>query len=148
MEVDKCDHFITEGGKCTLCGEPFENPRWTMENILLEMQKPFEDEASFKLKYLNEWENSNIPQISRLAEQTWAEYDLRATNNEEPNCPQRPRLRMLGGRLMRIPFHQIWREVVEPSYFAAQTLGYLGDYRKWEALVKDSCPPEPRRHSS
>lgn len=140
MTAEKCDHFIAECGICIACGEPVDNPRWTMEELQKEWDKP----EDFQSQFMSDWKCSNIPEISQLAEQTWEEYDRRATFNEEPNRPQMPRLRLIGGRLMRIPFHQIWREVVGPSYDIARSLGYLEDYQKWQQLVKESCPPEPR----
>jgi hypothetical protein len=142
MSVENCDHFVTENGKCITCGEPHGAPRWTMEELRKIMDEP-EPEA-FRSKYLNEWENSNIPAISKLSDETWTEYDRQATANEEPDCPQRPRLRMIGGRLLRIPFHQIWKEVVGLAFDEARKLGYRGDWSKWQQLVKESCPPEPR----
>ena len=136
---DACDHFITEGGKCIACGEVVENPRWTMEDL-----KKEETSETFRAKYLNDWDSGNIPAITSLAEQTWAEYDGRATANEEPDQPQKPRLRLIGHRLMRIPFHQIWREVLGPSYDIARQLGYRGDFQGWQQFVKECQPPEPR----
>ena len=142
MTEEECPHFITECGKCIACGEPVDNPRWTMEELQKEWDKPEEYSPS----YYQLPDLGNIPQIHQLAEQTWAEYDRRATANEEPNFPQRPRLRLVAGRLMRIPFHHIFKEVVGQSYDIARELGYRGDYPKWCELVKSYCPPDPPRH--
>src|SRR5271157_2036033 len=97
-----CKHMVTEKGKCIDCGEPCENPKWTMENLRQQYERP---EMGFVNIYLNDL--GNIPAICELAKNTWEEYDRRATYNEDPNRPQVPRLRMIGGRLMRLPFHQI-----------------------------------------
>jgi hypothetical protein len=135
MTEEKCEHFITERGKCIACGELVANSRWTMEDL----QKEFDKPDDFQRQYLTDL--GNIPEIHRLAEQTWEEYDSRATANEEPNCPQRPRLQMIAGRLMRIPFQQIFKEVVGGAYNLALEFGYRGDYSKWCQLVKSYCPP-------
>jgi len=139
---ESCDHFITEGGKCIACGEPAGNPRWTMEELQKEID--IQGAETFQQQYLNAPDFGNFPALNSLAQQTWAEYDSRATANEEPTRPQMPRLRMIGHRLMRIPFHQIWREVLGPSYDIARQLGYMEDFHKWQQFVKECCPPEPR----
>jgi hypothetical protein len=128
--TEPCLHLVTENGACVACGQLWDNPRWTMEELRKEL-----DNQDSKV-FTSEW--SGIPAISKLADDTWAEYDRRATANEDPQRPQMPRMRLIGQRLMRIPFHQIFKEVVGPSYEAAMLLGYLGSYSSWCRLVKES----------
>ena len=134
--VEKCDHLITEEGKCITCQQPWDSPRWTME----ELQKEWDGQWSVDLDTRS---SSNIPAICNLAEQTWEEYKCRATSNEDPKQPQLPRLRLVGGRLMRIPFLWIFKEVLGPSYDYAKGLGYLGTYERWCQFVKESRLPDP-----
>lgn len=134
---EKCPHFVTDEGKCITCGESCDNPRWTIEGPEKFVREIYQ-ETSVKEQFFPDL--GNIPGICQLAQATWEEYDQRATANETPNQPQMPRLQMIGGRLMRIPFHQIWREVVSPAYLKAKELGYLGTYQRWEELVKESQP--------
>jgi hypothetical protein len=134
---EKCDHFITEEGKCISCGQPWDSPKWTME----ELQKEWDSNLSINLDDKILPGASNIPAICSLAEQTWQDYRRRAASNEDPQRPQVPRLRLVGGQLMRIPFHYIFKEVLGPSYDCARSLGYLGTYEKWCQFVKESQRP-------
>lgn len=138
QKPEQCEHFVTEGGKCISCGSPFDAPRWTMEDL----EKALKDAdctSEYNRMYTNSAEAQQIIAIAKLAEDTWKEYDERAEANEDPQVPQRPRLRMIGGRLVRIPFYTIWKEVVQPAFLKAKELGYLGDYSKWCDEVKRTC---------
>lgn len=157
----ECPHLISEGGKCIDCGEPAPDARWTMEDIdaginHVEEDPVIETSTSETFKegdkvlqakdehFRQEYIDSGIPQIIKLAEETWAEYERRATENEEPGHPQTPRMRLVGGRFMRIPFHHIFREIVSGSYEKARGFGYLGSVEAWSRCVKEAQPrPRP-----
>lgn len=134
--MPECGHMVTEKGICITCGQPFENPYWTLEELQEAMEKHHSGVflEEFKLNL------GDIPAIGKLAEDTWNEYDRRATENEEPLRPEQPRLSMIGGQMIRIPFHQIFHDVVSPSYEKAVNLGYRGDYTRWCEFVKENQP--------
>lgn len=138
LQPEQCEHFVTEGGKCITCGSPFETPRWTMEDLTKALDDA-DRTSEFNKMYLNSTDAKQIIAIANLAEDTWKQYDEQAEANEDPQRPQLPRLRMIGGRLVRIPFYQIWKEVVQPAFLKAKELGYLGDYPKWCDEVKRTC---------
>lgn len=131
-EEQKCEHPVTEAGKCITCGEPFAAPRWTMEELLKDADRTSEFDKVFLPNF------ENLGRIAKLADEAWAEYDRLATENETPGFPQMPRMRLIGGRISRKPFHQIWQEVVGPAYDKAVSMGYRGDYHKWQQFVKES----------
>ena len=127
-----------ENGNCVDCGKPIENPEFRTSQ--------FPDWKPLNKEFMDAYalvDLGDIPAICTLAEATWKEYDRRATANEEPNRPQVPRMQFVDGRFMRIPFHQIWMEVVGGSFDEAKKLGYYGGYKDWQQLVKDYAPREP-----
>jgi hypothetical protein len=157
-----CPHLISEGGKCIDCGADAPAARWTMEEIdegINEIEDPvIETSTSENFKegdkvlsdgpaaeyFREQYATSGIPQIIKLAEETWSEYERRATENEEPGRPTTPRMRMIGGRFMRIPFHQIFKEIATGSYDKARGFGYLGSYDAWCRCIQEAQPrPRP-----
>ena len=140
-----CDHPVVDEGKCMKCQQPVANPTLTFDDLLKDVLSADRTTEFNKLYVVDLGE---IWKIGKLADETWEVYDALATANETPGFPQQPRLRMVGGRMMRIGFHQIWKEVVEPSYFKAKQLGYRGTYHDWEQYVKEANRERPPRKNS
>ena len=138
-ESSDCPHLIADdNGNCVDCGKPIDNPEFHTSEFPNWNKNKFMD--TYCLPDLG-----NIPAICQLADDTWKTYDARATANETPGYPQMPRMQLVDGRWMRIPFQQIWQEVVGGAFDHAKQLGFLGDWASWQRLVKD-CNREPPRH--
>ena len=145
VSEEPCQHIITEDGKCMSCGQPVDNPSLTFEDLLKDVASA-DRTSEFNQMYVVDL--GEIWKIGKLADETWELYDALATANEDPSCPSRPKMRMIGGRITRIGFHQIWKTVVEPSYFKAKQLGYRGSYHDWEQQVKAANLEKPDRTNS
>ena len=74
--------------------------------------------------------------IIHLATQTAEEYTKLIKNNADPKHPEKPRLRLVAGVLIRLPDTAFWSTVLLPSFLTARTLGYRGDYERWKTICK------------
>jgi len=127
MELE-CPCLIADEKKnCIDCGKPIESPEFTVARI----GPPLPPDAVIS-------DLGNIVAIAKLAQETIAEYDQRAHENEDQKNPKLPRLRFIGGSFFRIPFLTMWNETVAPSFFHAKRLGFRGNYTRWCEMVKES----------
>jgi len=82
----------------------------------------------------------NIVAISHLIDATREEFNKIIIANTDPKHPKLPRLRMVGGQLMRLENKMIVKAMVGPSYLKAQSLGYLGTQNRWFEMIFDDIP--------
>ncbi len=90
----------------------------------------------------------DIAGIVRLLDSTAKTYAEIVRENTDPKNPGLPRLRMLGGQMVRIPHKTLYRGLLHPRYSAAKTLGYRGTIDRWSELVTETTssanPSTPR----
>jgi hypothetical protein len=77
--------------------------------------------------------------ICKLIDSTAKSYAELAASNVDPNDPELPRLRMVGGVFMRVPHKALYRQLFEPSYRRAKTLGYRGTLQRWGELLQEAA---------
>ena len=73
--------------------------------------------------------------IIRLIDVTVKTYKDLVESNSDPKNPSVPKLRLVGGVLMRVPHESISRKLLIISFNTAKKLGYRGDYQKWEEII-------------
>src|SRR5574337_46682 len=104
LTVADCKCLIPDENDCCInCGKPIELPVVTETPNL-----------------------GDIPGICKLIDVTAAAYVKLVQDNTDPANPTLPRLRMIGGQIIRIPHETLYKNLIEPSYQAARKLGYLG----------------------
>jgi hypothetical protein len=82
----------------------------------------------------------DIGGICRLLDTTAKTYAQRIEDNTDPKNPMLPRLRLVGGQLVRVPHKAILKEVVQPSFKTAKALGYRGTAERWAEMVIEATP--------
>lgn len=82
----------------------------------------------------------DIGGICRLIDTTAKAYAQRVEDNIDPKNPSLPRLRLVGGLLVRVPHKVIFKEVIQPSFKTAKALGYRGTYERWSEMVLEVTP--------
>ena len=118
---EECLHTdITDEGVCTGCGLDVNSDEFY--DALPPIPEPLE--------------LGDIMGIIRLATKTAEEYVELIKKNADPNHPEKPRLRLVAGMVMRLPDTAFWSTVLIPSFKTAKSLGYRGDYDKWETICK------------
>jgi hypothetical protein len=75
--------------------------------------------------------------ILTLTKATVELYHSYRADNRDPNNPSLFKLRQVGNQIVRIPDSILWAEIVQPAYVAAQRIGYLGSYERWDAICKE-----------
>lgn len=82
----------------------------------------------------------DIGGIVRLINATAKTYAQLLRENTDPKNPSQPRLRMVGGRMLRIPHKMLYRDLLGPSYGAAKALGYRGTFERWGEIIWEATP--------
>ena len=87
----------------------------------------------------------DIAGIVRLIDATIKTYAQLVRENTDPKSPNLPRLRLVGGQMIRIPHKALYKDLLGPSYVAAKALGYRGTFERWGELI-DEAAPAPQSH--
>jgi hypothetical protein len=80
----------------------------------------------------------DIGSIIRLIDLTAKGMNVIQKQNEDPDRPGLPRLRMVGHVMVRVAHSTVFRDFLVPSYMAARQLGYRGTYQRWNELVEEA----------
>ena len=80
----------------------------------------------------------DIGGIIRLIDATVKSFAQLAEANTDPSDPTLPRLRLVGGVLMRVPHHIIFNQLFGPTYKEAKQLGYRGSFERWKELLQEA----------
>jgi hypothetical protein len=83
----------------------------------------------------------DITGIVKLIDVTAKTYAQMIQENTDPKNPSLPRLRLVGGLLMRIPHKMLYKDMLGPSFLAAKALGYRGTFESWGETIWDATPP-------
>ena len=105
-----CPHLIDEDGKCTECGVVVQ-PHINLGDIV---------------------------GICQLLDNTVAAYATLVHNNTDPKDPSKPRLRVIGGRVIRLPHSALLKDLVYNSYPRAKQLGYRGSIIRWGEMILEN----------
>jgi len=116
--MDKCPCLIPdENDNCIDCGKHIEMPEVTEPPDL-----------------------GNIPGICKLIDSTVKTYEQLVQENTDPKNPTLPRLRLVGGQLMRISHKALYKDLLGPSYLAAKAMGYRGTFERWGEIIWEATP--------
>ena len=114
MADEKCLCLIPdENDNCTECGKHIDMPDVGEPNL------------------------GDIVGIIRLIDDTVKSYSELVTRNTDP-VTGLPKMRLVGGLLMRVPHKMLYRDLVEPSYKAAKQLGYRGTMERWGEVLQEA----------
>jgi hypothetical protein len=114
MDKD-CPHLIPdENDKCIDCGAPIVMP---------ELPPNYEPNLG------------NIMEICKLIDETRGVFDKLIKANTDPKNPNLPRLRMVGGQMLRLPHKMVCKGMIGPSFVKAKTFGYKGTQERWMEMV-------------
>jgi hypothetical protein len=120
MDKD-CPHLIPdENWKCLDCGADVPQPELPVD---------------YKPAALG-----NIYAISKLIDDTRDQFVAAVKANTDPKNPALPRLRMIGGRMMRLPHKMVCHGLVGPSFVQAKSYGFRGTKERWFEMVLDEMP--------
>jgi hypothetical protein len=114
--VDECFCLIPdEEDNCVTCGKPID------------------------FQEIGELPNlGDILGMIRLIDETAKSY-LRLVNlNTDPNDPELPRMRLIGGVIVRIPHKILYKKFFNPSYNQAKELGYRGSLTRWGEILQEA----------
>ena len=114
MDKD-CPHLIPdENDKCIDCGTPIVMP---------ELPPNYEPNLG------------NIMEICKLIDETRMVFDKLIKSNTDPQNPSLPRLRMVGGQMLRLPHKMVCKGMIGPSFVRAKAAGYKGTQERWMEMV-------------
>ena len=82
----------------------------------------------------------DIAGIARLMDATAKTFAQLVRENTDPKNPSLPRLRLVGGQMMRLPHKMLFKDLLGPSYVAAKSLGYRGTFERWGEMVQEAVP--------
>ncbi len=121
--ADKCPCLIPdENDCCTECGAHIDLPDIPAPDL------------------------GDIVGIIKLIDATVKSYVQLVVANTDPTHPELPRLRMIGGVIMRVSHKMIFRELYGPSFKQAKSLGYRGSLERWSEILQEAVenPQHPR----
>jgi hypothetical protein len=119
MDKD-CLHLIPdENWDCENCGAPITPP---------ELPPNYEPNLG------------SIVEICKLINETRVVFDKIIAANADPKNPKLPRLRMVGGQMLRLPHKMVCRGMIEPSFIKAKAAGYRGTQERWMEMVLEDIP--------
>lgn len=78
--------------------------------------------------------------IIRLIDATVSTYAQLVRENTDPKNPDLARLRLVGGRMVRLSHKSLYKNLLGPSYFAAKALGYRGTFERWSEVIMEATP--------
>jgi hypothetical protein len=82
----------------------------------------------------------DIVGIVKLIDATAKEWAQRIEDNTDPQNPSQPRLRLVGGQLVRIPHKSLFKDLLKPTYVSAKALGYRGTFERWGEMIWERMP--------
>jgi hypothetical protein len=82
----------------------------------------------------------DIVGIAKLMDATAKTFAQLVRENTDPKNPSLPRLRLVGGQMMRLPHKMLFKDLLGPSYVAAKSLGYRGTFERWGEMVQEAVP--------
>ncbi len=82
----------------------------------------------------------NLTGIVNLIEETAKSHARLITENTDPKNPTQPRLRLVGGLLMRVPHKMLYKDLLGPSFIQAKALGYRGTFERWGEMIWEATP--------
>lgn len=107
-----CLHLTVDSGRCPECG------------------------VDVDLSDIPENPNlGNIMAICRLLDETRMVFDKLIKANTDPKNPKLPRLRMVGGQMLRLPHKMVCKGMIGPSFVRAKAAGYKGTQDRWMEMV-------------
>jgi hypothetical protein len=117
-----CPHLIPdEDWKCIDCGAPITPP---------ELPQNYEPNLG------------NVMEICKLIDETRVVFDKLIKLNTDPKNPKLPRLRMVGGQMLRLPHKMVCKGMIGPSFVQAKAIGYKGTQDRWmEMVLEDIATP-------
>jgi len=122
--MDECPCMIPdENDNCLDCGKHIEGLPEVPPNLQLHM--------------------GDIPGICRLIDATARTFAQLVRENTDPRNPSLPRLRLVGGQMMRLPHKMLFKDLLGPSYSAAKSLGYRGTFERWGEMVQEATAAAP-----
>ncbi len=117
----ECPHLIpTEDWKCEECGADIPQP---------ELPPNYEPNLG-KVAAIAVHFNETCDQFSKI---------IKA--NSDPEDPTKPKMRMIGGQIIRLPHQMVIREMIGPSYIKAKKMGYRGTQKHWQEMVWEEIIP-------
>jgi hypothetical protein len=116
FSMDKdCPHLIPdENWNCEDCGAPIPMP---------ELPPNYEPNLG------------NVMEICKLIDETRAVFDSLIKANTDPKNPNLPRLRMVGGQMIRLPHKMVCKGMIGPSFVKAKAAGYRGTQDRWMEMI-------------
>ena len=119
MDAD-CPHLIPdENNKCEDCGAPYP-----------EIELPADYQPNL----------GNVMAICKLIDETRKDFDKIIKANADPQNPTLPKLRIVGGQIMRLPHKMVIQAMIGPSFIKAKTYGYRGTQSRWLEMVLEETP--------
>ncbi len=119
--MDECPCVIPdEKDNCLDCGKPIAGMPEVPPDLDLQM--------------------GNIAGIAKLMDATARTFAQLVRENTDPRNPSLPRLRLVGGQMMRLPHKMLYKDLLGPSYVAAKALGYRGTFERWGEMVQEATP--------
>jgi hypothetical protein len=111
----ECLHLVLDesGEFCAVCGTAVEAP------------------------YLGD-----IMGIIRLIDSTVRMFTRMIAANTDPGDPTQPRLRIVGGVMLRVPHKALYKRFFTPSYREAKELGYRGTLERWSEILEEAAGPQ------
>lgn len=88
----------------------------------------------------------DIMGMIRLIDDTAKKYMRMVEMNTDPADPALPRLRIVGGQIMRLPHKSLYGQFFVPSYRRAKELGYRGSLERWSEILQEAVEasqPQP-----
>lgn len=77
----------------------------------------------------------NVMEICKLIDETRKVFDRLIKANIDPRNPKLPRLRIVGGQMLRLSHKTVCQGMVEPSFSKAKDFGYRGTQERWMEMI-------------
>ncbi len=90
----------------------------------------------------------DVMALCKLLDETRKSFDKVIVANTDPKNPKLPRMRMVGGTLMRLEHKLVIRGLVGPTFLKAKSLGYRGTEKRWREMIFEDIPTLTSPHTS
>lgn len=116
----ECPHLIPdENWNCEDCGTPIPMPTDLPEPTM---------------------SGKTLIAICKLMDATRVEFDKVVKANTDPLHPEKARLRLVGGQMLRLPHKMVLQGISGTSFVTAKQLGYRGTKERWTEMVMEDIP--------
>jgi hypothetical protein len=130
-----CPHLFTDEAKrCLECNELIEKPMYTYQEFITELGKTFGNQFIV----LPSQRATSYVEIAKIIQNTLKQYHEVVVDNQDPNNPLLPKLRIIGDQILRIPFTMIWNNLVADSYIQALQSGYKSSFIRWKQILDEA----------